>query len=156
MKTIPVHVRGNNAATLACPFCGVIKHFSAAQFRSARHTVTVRCRCQETFSVLLDFRRNYRKQTNLPGTYEVVSEGGMGGGIIQINNISRSGVGFTVSGLHRIEKDQELRIEFQLNDKNKTVLKKQALVKSVRQNAVGCEFKSNTEMDKALGFFLQN
>ena len=105
--------------------------------------------------MLLNFRRHYRKQTNLHGTYEIISEGGVGGGIIQINNISRSGVGFTVSGLHRIEIDQEIRIEFQLNDKNKTLLKKQAVVKSVRENMVGCEFKGNAEMDKALGFFLQ-
>jgi hypothetical protein len=156
MKSITVHVRNNNTATLACPACGVIKHFSAAPYRLGRHTMVVRCRCQESFSVLLDFRRHYRKQTNLPGTYEITSEGGVGGGIIQINNISRGGVGFTVSGLHRIEKDQEMRIEFQLNDKNKTVLNRQAVVRSVRQNAVGCEFKSNAEMDKALGFFLQN
>ena len=87
--------------------------------------MNVRCRCQHAFTVLLDFRRHYRKQTSLPGTYEIPSEGGVGGGIIHINNISRGGVGFTVSGLHRIEKDQELQIEFQLNDKNKTVLKKQ-------------------------------
>lgn len=156
MKTTTVHVRNDNTATLTCPACGSIKQFSAEPYLLKQHTMAVRCHCQESFSVLLNFRRHYRKQTNLPGTYEIASEGGMGGGIIQINNISRSGVGFTVSGLHRIEKDQEIRIEFQLNDKNKTVLKKLAVVKSVRQNAVGCEFKNNVEMDKALGFFLQN
>jgi hypothetical protein len=118
--------------------------------------MTILCRCQHSFAVLLDFRRFYRKQTSLPGTYEITSEGGGGGGIIHINNVSRGGVGFTVSGLHRIEKDQEMQIEFQLNDKNKTVLKKQAVVKSVRQNTVGCEFKRTVEMDKALGFFLRS
>lgn len=156
MNTTTVHVRNDNTATLTCPACGFIKQFSAEPYLLRQHTIAVRCHCQESFSVLLNFRRHYRKQTNLSGIYEIASDGGSGGGIIQIANISRSGVGFTVSGLHRIKKGQQIRIEFQLNDKNKTVLKKQAVVKSVRQNAVGCEFINNVEMDKALGFFLQS
>ena len=155
MDTLTVHVRSDSTATLACPACGSIKQFSAEPFRLKRHMMTVRCRCQESFPILLNFRRHYRKQTNLPGTYEISSAGGVGGGIIQISNISRGGVGFTVSGLHRIEKDQQLRIEFQLTDKNKTVITRQVVVKSVRHNVVGCEFKNTAEMDKALGFFLQ-
>jgi len=156
MSNTKAHVRENNTATLICPACGAIKHIAAEKFRFGRHTINVRCRCQQLFTVLLDFRRHYRKQTSLPGTYEIISEGGIGGGIIHINNISRSGVGFTVSGLHHIEKDQELLVEFQLNDKRKTTLKKRVQVKSVRQNVIGCQFKDNAEMERALGFFLQN
>nr|WP_321467559.1 PilZ domain-containing protein [uncultured Desulfobulbus sp.] len=156
MADVKVYVRENNTATIVCPSCQTVKHFNADRYRQQRHSFSVRCRCQNVFSVLLDFRRSYRKQTSLHGTYEVLSEGGIGGGIIHISNISRGGLGFTVSGLHRIEKGQLLNIEFQLNDKNKTVLKKQAIVRTVDQNSVGCEFKSNTALDKALGFFLQN
>ncbi|WP_028319088.1 PilZ domain-containing protein [Desulfobulbus elongatus] len=153
MQPLMVHVRGDNRATLTCPACGCVKHFSAEPYRHGRHTMTVRCSCRETFPILLNFRRHFRKPTDLPGTYTVI---GGGGGIIQVNNLSRSGAGFTVSGVHRIEKGQEILIEFQLNDKKKTVLKKQAVVRSVRQNAIGCEFKDTGEMDKALGFFLQD
>jgi hypothetical protein len=156
MTSIKIHVRDNNTATLMCPSCGAVKHIAAEKFRHGRHTFNVRCRCQLVFSVLLDFRSHYRKPTSLPGTYEIISEGGVGGGIIHINNISRGGIGFTVSGLHRIEKDQVLHVEFQLNDKKKTALKKQVVVKSVLQNAIGCQFKETTVMERALGFFLQS
>jgi len=155
MTDTKVHVRENNTATLMCPACGAVKHIAVDDFRHGQHTISVRCRCQHVFTVLLDFRRHYRKQTSLPGIYEIISQGGIGGGIIHINNISRGGVGFTVSGLHRIEKGQELYIEFQLNDKKKTTLKKRVLVKSVLQNTIGCQFKDTVEMDRALGFFLQ-
>ncbi len=155
MAHLKVHVRDNNTATLICPACGVVKHFAADRYRHGQHIISVRCRCQQVFSLLLDFRRHYRKQTSLPGVYEILSKGGVGGGIIHINNISRSGLGFTVSGLHRIEKDQELQVEFQLNDKKKTVLKRRVLVKSVLQNNIGCQFKDTAEMEPALGFFLQ-
>ncbi|MDD2463618.1 MAG: PilZ domain-containing protein [Desulfobulbus sp.] len=156
MADVKVYVRENNTATLVCPSCRAVKHIDAGRYRVLRHTFSVRCRCQHVFSVLLDFRRSYRKQTNLHGTYEIISEGGVGGGIIHISNISRGGLGFTVSGIHRIEKEQLLQVEFQLNDKKKTVLKKQAVVRTVDKNNIGCEFKSDADLEKALGFFLQN
>lgn len=156
MTEVKVHVRENNSATLVCPSCRTVKHFDAGRYRHQRHVFSVRCRCNQVFSILLDFRRHYRKQTSLHGTYQILSEGGVGGGIIHIHNLSRSGLGFTISGLHAIQQDQVVEIEFQLSDKNKTVLKKQAIVRSVRQNSIGCEFISSSDIDKALGFFLQN
>jgi hypothetical protein len=155
-NNLKVHVRDNNTATLICPACGFVRHISAAKLLHARHTLSIRCRCQHVFTVLFDFRRHFRKPTSLPGTYVITSEGGVGGGIIHINNISRGGLGFTVSGLHRIEKGQELMIEFQLNDRKRTPLKKQAVVKSVQHNAIGCQFKDRTELERDLGFFLQS
>ncbi|MCL1980766.1 MAG: PilZ domain-containing protein [Proteobacteria bacterium] len=151
-----IHVRADNAATLTCPSCNRVKHFSATPYLAARHTMSVRCSCGASFSVLLNFRRNFRKQLNLPGTYLIITPGHSGGGMIQVNNLSRSGAGFTVSGMHNLAKDQDIQIEFQLNDRKRTVLKKQAVVRTVRQNVIGCEFKDHTELDKDLGFFLQN
>ncbi|MBV5319146.1 MAG: PilZ domain-containing protein [Desulfobulbaceae bacterium] len=156
MTNVKVHVREDNTATLVCPACGAVKLIAADKFKLARHTLKVKCRCQETFNVLFDFRRHYRKQVSLPGTYEIISQGGVGGGIIHLNNLSRGGIGFTVSGLHQVKKDQVLLIEFQLNDKKKTVLKKKVLVITVEQNLIGCQFENNVEMEKDLGFFLKN
>ncbi|MBM9537778.1 PilZ domain-containing protein [Desulfobulbus alkaliphilus] len=155
ISALKAHVRTNGTATLICPACGAVRNVSAERFRHGRHVITARCRCRHVYNILLDFRRHYRKKTNLPGTYEILSEGGVGGGIIHIINISRGGLGFTVSGLHRIEKDQLLLVEFQLNDKKQSVLKKRATVKSVQQNVIGCQFMEDAAMEKALGFFLQ-
>ena len=150
-----VHIRDGNSATLICPGCGLVRQVSVARFRNDRHTLSVRCRCGHVYNVLLDFRRHFRKPTSLAGTYVSRDPAGPGGGVIRIVNISRSGVGFTVSGRHRIEPGQELQIEFQLTDRNKSVLKKPAVVRTVQDNTVGCEFLCTGELDKALGFFLQ-
>ena len=157
MATPPltVHIRDNNAATLVCPACGLVRQIAVAKFRNDRHTLAIRCRCGHVYSVLLDFRRHFRKPTSLAGTYVSRDPAGPGGGVIRILNISRSGVGFTVSGRHRILPGQELQIEFQLTDRNRTVIKKQAVVRTVQENTVGCEFLCAGELDKALGFFLQ-
>ncbi|QQG66748.1 PilZ domain-containing protein [Desulfobulbus oligotrophicus] len=153
---ITAHVRENDSATLICPACGTAKPIMTKTFRYSHHSVKAQCRCQQVFTVLLNFRKNYRKQTSLSGTYQITGSKDPGGGIIHITNISRGGLAFTVSGRHNIKKDQELLLEFQLNDKNKTALKKQAVVVSVRQNTVGCAFRCHGELDKALGFYLQN
>ena len=157
MATQPLtaHIRDNNAATLVCPACGLVRQIAVAKFRNDRHTLAIRCRCGHVYSVLLDFRRHFRKPTSLAGTYVSRDPAGPGGGVIRILNISRSGVGFTVSGRHRILPGQELQIEFQLTDRNRTVIKKQAVVRTVQENTVGCEFLCAGELDKALGFFLQ-
>ena len=154
-QPLTVHIRDNNAATLVCPACGLVRQIAVAKFRTDRHTRAIRCRCGHVYSVLLDFRRHFRKPTSLAGTYVSRDPAGPGGGVIRILNISRSGVGFTVSGRHRILPGQELQIEFQLTDRNRTVIKKQAVVRTVQENTVGCEFLCAGELDKALGFFLQ-
>lgn len=153
---ITVHVRENDTAILICPSCGTTKPIIAKTFRHGRHIIKAECRCKHVFTVLLNFRKNYRKQTSLPGTYQITGSSNPGGGIIHITNISRGGLAFTVSGRHNIRQDQELLLEFQLNDKNRTVLKKQAVVVSVRHNTIGCAFRCHGELDKALGFYLQN
>ncbi len=154
-QPLTVHIRDNNAATLVCPACGLVRQIAVAKFRNDRHTLAIRCRCGHVYSVLLDFRRHFRKPTSLAGTYVSRDPAGPGGGVIRILNISRSGVGFTVSGRHRILPGQELQIEFQLTDRNRTVIKKQAVVRTVQENTVGCEFVCGGDLDKALGFFLQ-
>lgn len=155
MAEIKTFVRNDDTATVICPACQMAKNVDVGTFRHSKHTVTINCPCQQSFKVSFDFRRHYRKQVNLPGTYDIISAGGIGGGIIQINNISKSGLMFTVSGLHRIEKGQQLRVEFQLTDKKKTLLRREVLVKEVQENTVCCQFKENAEMGKDLGFFLQ-
>ena len=154
-QPLTIHIRDNTAATLVCPACGLVRQIAVAKFRNDRHTLAIRCRCGHVYSVLLDFRRHFRKPTSLAGTYVSRDPAGPGGGVIRILNISRSGVGFTVSGRHRILPGQELQIEFQLTDRNRTVIKKQAVVRTVQENTVGCEFLCAGELDKALGFFLQ-
>lgn len=150
-----VHIRDGSSATLICPACGLARQIAASRFRNDRHNLAVRCRCATLFHVVLDFRRYFRKSTNLAGTYTRSSSAGPGGGVIHIHNISRIGVGFTVSGQHRIEPGQELQIECQLSDRNQTVVKKQATVRTVQENTIGCEFAGSGDLDKALGFFLQ-
>lgn len=154
MVIVKSYVRNDDTATVICPGCTTARNVRVSKLRHANHKTKYTCpSCQQTSEVLFDFRRHYRKPVSLTGTYKIISEGGIGYGIMHINNISRSGISFTVAGIHRIEVGQELRLEFELDDKKKTFLQREAFVKSVRQDTIGCELKSHLE-EKALGFYL--
>ena len=155
MKEVKTYVRNDGTATVICPVCKRVKHFSAEPYRNKKHTIRVRCVCGEIFILLLDFRRHYRKPTNLPGTYSIITPDKPGGGLMHVRNISRSGIGFTVSGRHNFEKNLRVKLNFQLNDRQQTKLSKEAIVRSVRGNYIGCQFPPNDPIEKALGFYLQ-
>lgn len=148
-------VCGDNTATIICPACNAAKTISAEPYRNKKNTIRVRCRCGEVFTLHLDFRDHYRKETSLPGTYSITTPGKVGGGVIHIRNISREGIGFTVTGLHHLEKGLELIIDFQLDDKKKTKLRKEAIVRLVEKDYIGCQFVATAAEEKALGFYLR-
>ena len=155
MAEVRVFVCGNNTATIICPACNAAKTISAEPYRNKRNLIKVRCRCNKIFALRLDFRDHYRKETSLPGTYSITTPGKIGGGVIHIRNISREGIGFTVTGVHHLEKGLKLILDFQLDDKMKTQLRKDAIVRLVEKNYIGCQFVATVAEEKALGFYLR-
>jgi len=155
MSDLKSFVRPDNTATIICPACNVAKQVSVEAYRHKNHSLNIRCKCNTKFTVYLDFRKHYRKQTDLPGTYRVIDPPGEGSGDINICNISQGGIGFTVSGLHEIKKGQIVQLEFHLDDKNKTKLVKQARICSIENNRIGCKFINQALIEKALGFYLR-
>ncbi len=157
-KITKAYVRSNNTATIVCPACGVPKVVNLSQLKTKRHDIKMKCRCNTVFGVQLDHRHHYRKQTNLPGTYTILRDG-TGGGVIHIQDISRGGLGFTVSGIHNLKEKQIIGVEFQLNDRNMTTIRKRAEVRIVNKNKIGCKFAeiddTGSTIGKALGFYLQ-
>lgn len=155
MQKITAHVQNGNTAALICPTCSTVKHIAVHRLRGNRHSLKIRCRCQEVFHVNLNFRKYHRKQISLPGTYAILKPAGSGGGVSHIRNISKGGLGFTVSGKNPLQQDQLIEVEFHLNDRQMTKVKKQALVRSVNGNFIGCQFNPKEELGKELGFFIQ-
>jgi hypothetical protein len=142
-------------ATIQCPQCGIIKNISVNQYRGRQHSLKVRCSCNYAWDLLLDFRRHYRKVTELAGIYTLEAPAS-GGGRLVVVNISRSGVGFNVTSMHSIIVDQKARLQFALDDKKNTLIDKLVIIRSVKNGYIGCEFADDHRVfDKDLGFYLQ-
>jgi hypothetical protein len=147
-------VNTDGIAVIKCKVCSKIKHLQAETFRGKQHVLKVRCSCGHAWSLLLDFRRHYRKDTELEGTYALEPPAN-GGGRLTVMNISRSGVGFTVIGIHAIKIGQKARLQFALDDKKNTLINKRVTVRVVQGNYIGCEFVEDRAFEKDLGFYLR-
>ncbi len=155
MKVQKSFVKTNDTASIRCPDCALVKNIAVGKFRNNRHTLKTRCSCGSSFLVALDFRKHYRKPTNILGMYSLIGSYSSGGGQMQVNNISRSGVAFSVSGHHSIAIGQKALLNFKLDDRKQTELTKKVIVKNIRENSIGCEFVNQTQIGKDLGFYLQ-
>ena len=82
-----------------------------------------------------------------------------GGGILNILNISKLGIGFTVgysvSGSHKMIPGQKVRVAFQLDNKKKSLINKTITIRTVHDHYVGGEFDMNEAFEKDLGFYLR-
>ncbi len=153
MNIEKVFVKKNNLATIKCPQCGLVKKLSVDNYRQNRKPLKIRCTCDHVFTILLEFRRYFRKKVTLAGTYTLKPPAD-GAGIMTVINLSRNGIGFTVSGIHAIEAGQKAQIKFTLDNPKQTVLEKEVKIIAVNDNLIGCAFLDDLQFEKDLGFYL--
>jgi hypothetical protein len=148
-------VKSGDEATIVCPQCNSAKVIAVRQFLQRLHMLKVKCRCGYTFKVQLEFRRHYRKQTDLPGTYDITPPA-VGGGTAKILNLSLSGACFEIRGAHDLKIGQKGVLIFTLDNRKETVLSKNIRIISVTGNRIGGEFISDQAFEKDLGFYLRS
>jgi len=146
-------VLDNGTTVLKCPFCRHARSVSVANIKDQKKIIKVKCSCQKSYTVNLEFRKMYRKGASLDGKYINLSRDNEPG-LMLVKDISMGGIGFEVVGPCRIQVDNELEVTFTLDDNNSSVIKKQVVVKVVRNKFIGCEYFHSGEYDKALGFYL--
>ena len=147
-------VKDGDQTTIICPTCNSAKEISVRQFRHRLHMLKVKCKCGHSFRVQLEFRRHYRKATDLAGTFDLLYPA-TGGAVAKILNISLSGVCFEVKGIHDLKIGQKGVLVFKLDNRKETVLSKRVLIRSVNGNRIGSEFVEDRAFDKDLGFYLR-
>jgi hypothetical protein len=150
------YVRPDNTAALHCPYCGQWRIISADPFRGAKHKINVKCSCKRIFKVFLEFRKKVRKKTRLRGTYIKQKQRGSRCGIVVLD-ISVIGLAFSSLDAPAFKVGDELSLEFTLDDKQGTLITRDAVVMNVRPRTVGCEFEiSGGSFDGPLGFYLMS
>ena len=163
MEKIKAFVTPDNKVALHCPHCNLVKQVSVAKFKGDKHTLKVRCSCNNLLNVELDFRQKYRKKTNLNGDYTVLTYGNQRKKMIDkplfhkclVVNISLTGLGLIVAG-HGLKIGDGLRVRFTLDDKKKSEIDRIVLIRVIEHNYIGCEFNDDAyyQYDKTLGFYL--
>jgi hypothetical protein len=151
MEMKKIYVNGNDEATIVCHSCGKWKRANVARYLGLNKPVKIKCSCEAVFSVTFEKRKFYRKKVNLYGT---CSMHGMGEEEIFIRDISRGGLGFVINK-GTVEKGDTLSVEFVLDDKARSRISENVIVKSVKEGFIGAEFVSPSDhTNKVLGFYL--
>jgi len=155
-----VFISRDNTATFICPECGKTKTANVEKYKQIDKVVKVKikCPCGYAYTVVLEKRRHYRKETNFSGVYTHIASGKEAGrGRITIVDISQSGLKLKLCVAPKMEAGDKLIVEFHLDDKAKTLIKKEGIVRSLFGMKIGLEFCAvdlSNPYDKAIGFYL--
>jgi len=152
-----VYISSSNTATFQCPACGTVKTADVSQYANATQTISVNCSCPcgHTFRCRLEKRKQYRQGADLPGKFIVMGEHGPEDtGLIKIVDLSATGMKLQMTVPREFPLGAELMVEFRLDDRERTQMKKRVTVRNVSGLFVGCAFHPNELDDPALGFYL--
>lgn len=155
-----IFIADQDIATFQCPKCKMAKEANVSKFKKMATAVTlnVKCPCGNTFPVTLERRKYYRKQAKFSGKFHFAPLAGADQtGHMTVLDISKGGLKIKIGSPPRFKKDDILEVQFHLDNKNQTEIRKQVYVKNIMGDIVNvefCAFDTNDSGDKAIGFYL--
>jgi hypothetical protein len=151
-ESLKVFLSHCGTTTVKCPLCEK-RHYTRVPERFHNKSVRAKCECGESFPVLFDSRKYFRKEVRLLGEYWGAS--GMQG-LMTIKTLSICGAGFeTRRGNISLNEGETIQIKFLLDNSDRKWITLKAVVKRVKGNQVGVEFTElNDHERKCIGFYL--
>ena len=151
-----IYVDANGVVACICPDCGKVQREKAEAYKGTRGPVKIQCKCGNIYDVEIEFRKLYRKEIRLDGIYATESNPNNWAKMI-VKDITMQGCKFETLKANLLNPDEEIKIEFKLNNAKNSLIRKRVLVRYVFENYVGCEFKELPgAVDPDLGFYLMN
>lgn len=148
MEEIRIFVT-SGSATFSCPKCDKARTADVSKIISKKAEIKINCKCKcgYTFKAILERRKFYRKNTRLKGICK--SERTMQPAVVSILDISRSGCKISLENDNNtfLENDK-IFIEFNLDDTNKSLITKSAIIRSNKNGIIGAEFETIDKYDK--------
>jgi hypothetical protein len=151
-----VFINDSGEGTFICPACdkGVIRDLS--QFSQSPTAVRLKCKCScgNVYRVLVERRRQFRRPVNLAGMFIFQPDrGNPVKGLIKIQDISQSGIRFSVNSMPEFAVGDKLILEFTLDDDEHSPIREVGIVCRIQTNMVALAFKNNDHYGK-LGQYL--
>lgn len=155
--TEKVYITSQQMATFVCPKCSRSKTVNVSEYFNLDKLikVNVKCPCGHAYTSTLEKRKQYRKETHLPGTYIHFVDGKpVHRGLMAVENVSATGLKLRLNAELHCAMGDELEVEFNLDDGHQTRIKKLVIVRNIYSPYIGVEFGPTEALDKALGFYL--
>ena len=155
----PVFAGEDGKFVMTCPRCGFQDTVSSLLFEVMGAAVRAQCPCGRRFRIVRELRRSYRKKVRLEGYFAQALENsnkltpGEVWGPMTVEDLSRKGLKFTCRNAGRLRPGDRLQVRFNLDNANRSLVKKTVVVKSVQDDAAGCQFHGTDAYDAVLGFY---
>ncbi|MFP4039779.1 MAG: PilZ domain-containing protein [Desulfosudaceae bacterium] len=146
----------DDKAAFTCPKCNKSRLMDVSRFKSVNKAsikVKVKCPCGHQYSIILERRKEIRKEVAFIGTYTAIEKGVDVVGRITVKDLSRSGLRFKTHLPRQFEVDEELLLEFELDDREQSQVQRKVIVRSQHGDSVGVSFVTSNHYDK-LGAYL--
>ena len=157
LVTEKVYITSKQMATFICPQCQKSKTVDVSQYASLDKIIKVKvtCPCGHGYTSILEKRKKYRKETNLPGSFVHLVDGRqVGSGLMTVRDISISGLKIQINAQYNFLAGDVIVVEFNLDDSHRTLIKKKVIARNIFGQNIGTEFAPTEAVDKALGFYL--
>jgi hypothetical protein len=155
--TDKIYISSQQMATFVCPKCSRSKTVNVSKYAHLDKLikVNVKCPCGHVYTSVLEKRKQYRKETHLSGTYIHFLDGRPANrGLITVKDISANGLKLKLNVELICGIGDHLDVEFHLDNRDRTLIKKRVIVKNLSGPYIGVEFGPTEALDKALGFYL--
>ena len=152
-----VHIATTKTATFICPECKKNKTVDVSDYIKLGKKIFVdaKCPCGNKFRAFLNKRTQFRKETNLMGTYSNISQSNQASvREMKVCDLSMTGMKLKLNTDKNLSIGDILSIEFFLDDIHRSFIKKTVIVQNTRPPYIGVEFKQGEDIGKALGFYL--
>jgi predicted RNA-binding Zn-ribbon protein involved in translation (DUF1610 family) len=150
-----LYVDDAGMVTFLCPKCGDSRKQSVEKCRDVIGLTKMSCICGYVSEVKLEFRKFFRKDTELEGLYyRSIPEGHWGKMIVK--DLSILGCRFEMRRKELLGEGEEIKLQFTLDNPRRSIIRKKAIVSEVEGSNVGCKFVDLPGyIDSELGFYLR-
>ncbi|RLC06081.1 MAG: hypothetical protein DRI57_27075 [Deltaproteobacteria bacterium] len=134
-----IFITDDNTVMFICPKCGKEKSENALYYKEIEKASRIKrkCECGHSYAVLLERRQFYRKKMNLPG---ICLFGEDEKQPMLVRNLSLTGLNFKLEKKQHFTIDDKIFVEFPINDTEKMLIRKLAIVKKITGLIIGAEF----------------
>lgn len=154
-----VYITNTNMATFICPQCNKTLTVDVSRYAQMEQTVKVKskCSCGNTWTSVLEKRKQYRKSVSLKGIYKYIVDGKeLDRGKMTITDISAGGVKLKLDVDRNLKTGHLLKLEFKLDDSKQTLMKKTVIIRNANNPYYGAAFRDADLYDPVMGFYLMN
>jgi hypothetical protein len=139
IKPHKIFVSPDDTAVITCCNCHLQKIIPVSSYKGKKSQVKIKCGCKNVFTVELEFRKKFRKKTNLLCKYTKHSLKNQHGNI-NVTDLTLDGLGFTTFDLDKFMSGDEIEVSFKLDNLDRTAINKEVIVRNVRKDSISAVF----------------